>query len=51
MKPYLFSFTHGVGDEFPITYQLVYAEDELSALRILKTHFYNKIYNIESCTI
>lgn len=51
MKPYLFSFTLGVGDEFPIAYMLVYAEDELLALEALKKHYYTKIYNIESCTI
>ena len=51
MKPYLFSFTHGIGDEFPVCYQLVYAENEGEALILLKNHFFNKIYDIERCTI
>ena len=51
MKPYLFSFTLGVGDEFPIAYMLVYAENEPLALEALKKHYSTKLYNIEYCTI
>lgn len=51
MKPYLFSFTHGIGDIFPIVYQLVYAEDEAEALEKLRAHFYHKIYDVENCTL
>ena len=51
MKPYLFSFLHGVGDEFPISYQLVYAENANEALISLQNHFYGKIYDIHNCTI
>lgn len=51
MKPFLFSYTHGIGDEFPICYQLVYAENEEDAIIKLKNKFFHKIYEIENCTI
>jgi hypothetical protein len=51
MKPYLFSYTHGIGDEFPIAYQLVYSDNAENALILLKLKMYNKIYDIENCTI
>jgi len=51
MNAYLFSFTMGLGDEFPICYQLVHAETANHASWILSEHFNNNIYNIENCTI
>ncbi len=51
MKAYLFSFTMGLGHEFPICYRLVYAETSLHAFCILSEHFNDNIYNIENCTI
>lgn len=51
MKTYLFSFAHGVGDEFPICYQLVYADNEQIARVKLISYFFSKIYDIENCTI
>lgn len=50
MKPYLFSFTFGVGSEFPICYHLVYSDTEENARIKLKLIMRNQIYDIENCT-
>jgi len=51
MKQYLISYVHGIGNEFPYCYQLVYANSEDEAIKKLKEHFFNKVYDIEICTI
>ena len=47
---YLLSFSLGIGDEYPICYELIYAENYENAMNKLKEK-HQKVYEIENCTI
>jgi hypothetical protein len=47
---YLLSFSLGIGDEYPICYELIYAENYENAINKLKEK-HQKVYEIENCTI
>ena len=47
---YLLSFSLGIGDEYPICYELIYAENYENAINKLKEK-HPKVYEIENCTI
>ena len=53
---YLLSFNLGIGDEYPICYELVYADSFENAKDKLKekyntNYFCQRVYDIENCTI
>ena len=47
---YLLSVSLGIGDEYPICYELIYAENYENAMNKLKEK-HQKVYEIENCTI
>jgi hypothetical protein len=47
---YLLSFSLGIGDEYPICYELIYAENYENAMNKLKEK-HPKVYEIDDCTI
>ena len=47
---YLLSFSLGIGNEYPICYELIYAENYENAMNKLKEK-HQKVYEIENCTI
>ncbi len=47
---YLLSFSLGIGNEYPICYELIYAENYENAMNKLKEK-HPKVYEIENCTI
>jgi hypothetical protein len=47
---YLLSFNLGIGDEYPICYELIYADSFENAKDKLKEK-YKRVYEIDNCTI